>query len=150
MHVGRTYPYLKEFWQAECYFWPGWPPRKLHVSCPLGYGTSWDRLNLGLVTDIGIPNAFSVGDPAWDYLDGSGLWDLQVLLHKVGVFPVVYSIVIRLREFGPVVTSVIDGTVASPQYAFGGWTLLHCSNFPPFSLGVVPPIAIRPATWSEV
>lgn len=150
MHVGHHYPFLFQFWQAECFFWPGYVPRRIFVQGPAGFGSSWDRLVPGLVTDIGQPDFFLAGDPAWEYLDPGGLWDLQVLFHKVGLSPVVYSINVRLREFVPNVTSVVDGEVAAPQYTFGGWILQHCSNFPPFSLGVVPPLTIRAATWSEV
>lgn len=150
MHLGRTYPFLFEHWQAWCFFWPGFVPRKLHVSCPAGFGTSWARLAGGVVTGIGQPDAFSIGDPKWTYTDPGLAWQLRVLLHRVNDFPCRYSITASLEEVGPVVTSEVYGEVSSPQYAFSGWTFTFASNFPPFSLGVVPPLQIRAATWSEV
>jgi hypothetical protein len=150
MHLGRTYPFLFERWKVECFFWPGYIPRKLHVSCPAGFGSSWARLSSGVVTDVGIDYPAHLGDVQWWYTDPSLLWQLRVIFHQTVVQPKEYGIFVQLIEFVPVVTSVIGGRVLSPQYTFGGWSLETCSNFPPYSLGVVPPLSMRPATWSEV
>lgn len=151
MHKGHTYPFLREFWQAECFFWPGFVPRKLYVEAPLGYGSSWDRLAGGVVTDVGVPDFFSVGDPFWSYVDPFGGWALEVLLHKVASpIPKSYSITARIVEVGPSVAVLQHGQVESPQYSFGGWYYDFCSNFPPYSLGAIFPLLIRAAVWSEV
>jgi hypothetical protein len=150
MHRGHLYPYLFERWQAECFFFPGFVPRKLYVSCPVGFGSSWDRLSVGVVTQTGAPDALSTGDPLWLYVFPGGTADLSVLFHRVAVFPKEYSVIVRIAEHGPMVASLITGSVMSPQRSFAGWQLSYASNFPPYSLGVVPPIVIRPASWSEV
>jgi hypothetical protein len=74
---------------------------------------------------------------------------LQILFHKVVALPPVhYSVTVRIVQ--GVIASVCDGEVIAPQYTFAGWNFTAVSNFPPNSLGVVPPLQIRPATWSEV
>ena len=149
-HVGRSYPYLFEFWQAECFFWPGFVPRKLHVSCSLGYGSAWDLLAGGVVTDVGVAGWFLAGDPRWHYADPGGAFTVDVLMHMVAPLPDKrYSISVHM-SLPPAIGILSYGEVFSPQYSFGGWTFVYADYLPPYSFGVPPPFAIRPATWSEV
>jgi hypothetical protein len=150
MHRGQLYPYLREFWQAELNFWPGFVPRKVHLSCPAGYGTSWDRLVGGVVTEVGVPDAFSVGDPGWFYIDPGSLWEVQLLIHKTANTPKQYTWAVRVQETGVVTASLTFGEQAAPSYVFSEPVWVSTSHFPPYSLGVTVPIAIRPATWTEV
>lgn len=150
MHKGLAYPYLFEFWQCELFFWPGLVPRKVHVSCPLGYGTSWDRLNPGLVTDVGVADAFLTGDPRWIYSDPGGVFIVTVLFHKTATHPKRYSGSVRVEEVGPSVASLASGELVGPQYVFAGPLMTLVTTSPPYSLGLVPPVVIRPATWSEI
>lgn len=150
MHLGLLYPYLWEFWQCELQFWPGFVPRKLHISCATGYGTSWDRLAPGIVTNVGVPDSFATGDPYWEWLDAINNWKVDVLIHKTGINPTVYSWGIRVQEIGIAVSSQTYGFMAGPQYVFANPVWAAVSTFPPYSLGIIPPIVIRPATWSEV
>ncbi len=149
MHKGLDYPYLNEYWQCELSFWPGFVPRKLYVWCPLGYGTSWDRLNAGIITGVGVPDAFDVGDPGWDFIDPTETWELQVLIHKTGLSPKQYTWAVRVKEDGVIVSSVTFGEMVGPNYIFTAPAWVATSHFPPWSLGVTVPIVVRPATWAE-
>ncbi len=150
MHKGLSYPYLKEYWQCELLFWPGFAPQEVHLFCPLGYGTSWDRLNAGIVTQFSIADAFDVGDPAWVYIDPANLWEVQLLIHKTGLSPKQYTWGVRIQETGQANASLAFGEMVGPNYVFTDPAWVGVNHFPPFSLGIIPPIRIRPATWSEV
>lgn len=151
MHVGRSYPYLFSFWQSSTFFWPGYVPRKLHVQCPVGFGSSWDRLSSGITTDVGVPDAFNIGDPLWTYYGPSGDWKLEVLIHAVVVGPPLWDTIrVTLYEFTPGVTVYQAGDIIGPQFSFSGWTWSSSAFIPPYSNGAVAPIQIRAATWSEV
>ena len=150
MHIGSQYPYLREFWQAECYFWPGWVPRKLYVAVDSLTTDSWSLLHTPIVTDVGTPDAFSIGDPVWTYDDPGGAFRLEVLLHKVSTYPnIAYSTPTRLiLPSGHV--GLASGQVNGPQRIFGPLPYDQASFDPPFFSGAVPGLLVRAAVWSEV
>lgn len=151
MHLGRLYPYLFEYWEGTCFFWPGYVPRKLFVQCPPGFGSSWDRLAGGIVTGIGVPDVLSVGDPRWTYSDPGGAWNLTVDIHRVSPTPhLEHSLIVRLEEIVPSVASLSPAELFGERTSFDGWAWLPSSNFPPYSLGAVIPMLVRAADWSEV
>lgn len=150
MHLGRHYPFLFEFWLVEAFFWPGYVPRKLHVSCAPGYGSDWDRLSPGIVTTGYFTDDPITGDLVYTYFFAAAVRTLQVRFHKVADDPKRYSIVVRF--LGPLQPTIVaNGEFGSPQYSFPAeWGFFFVSTFPPWSLGGLPPLQIRAATWSEV
>lgn len=151
MHVGLLYPYLFENWQATCFYWPGFVPRKLKVSAPAGYGTTWDLLNAPTVTDVGVPDAYDVGEPSWSYTDPGGLFTYEVFFVRANIdLPLDHEVFVRVDDLVAGVSVVSQGLVVSPQYSFTGWEFFYSSPLPPFSIGIPVPLLIEAATWSEV
>lgn len=149
MHQGRLYPYMREYWQAECQFFPGYVPRRWFIKTAGINGDSWDLLIGGIVTDVGLPDAFAVGDPLWSYSSGVLGFTLELLWHKTSLTPLVYTPSLRMARFFH--ANVISGEVAAPQYTCGGlgFTVSSGPDLPFFN-GTIPAITCRPARWSEV
>lgn len=150
MHVGHSYPFLWEFWSAECFFWPGFVPRKIFIRVDVGSGTGWASLSTGVVTDVGAPSLTIAGDVLWTFTTADGLWDGEILLHKVATLPnKQYTCTVRLEDhFGN--NAFTFAELTSPYFNFGIPLFLLANNNPPYSNGVPPIFTIRAATWGEV
>lgn len=150
MHKGRTYPYNYHFWAVECFFWPGFVPSNLFISCPTGYGSDWDRLSAGLVTTQVFDDTPGTGDITYGHVF-SDLRLLRVVFHKTSDVPKQYGVVVRFQKFlQPTIAQ--NGEIIGPQRTFppSDWGWNFVSNFPPWSNGSIVPLLIRGATYAEL
>ena len=150
MHLGRIYPFAFEFWQVETQWWPGYVPKKLYVDCGLGAGTFWDKLNGGIVTAVMEPDWFGTGNVRWVATGFSPGYNFQFSIVKTADGPPKnYGANASISGPGPLVVNAISATNGDST-DFGPFTFGTSSILPPYSLGTIPPLTIRPATWSEV
>ena len=151
MHLGRSYPFLDEFWLVETQFWPNFVPRKFTcLNGTLGQGTLWDSWNSALsVSGIGVEDGPNAGDGRWIFVaqDGTSGW---LTIRKFQNLPV--KIYVANFSSTDVVGNQADAQcimdLTTQTTWMQNWTVLTPN--PPYSIPGNIFMPIVPARWFQI
>lgn len=152
MHKGRPYPFHQRYYATEAWFWPGYPPWKMHLTAGQFLPPPWNVLIPGeaMISTPGICSdnskeitftwSWIIGELTRQIVATMDCHQIEKTLYarwrmSIGDGEAWWSTALKLQSYPQRVVAVSE------------WD--HCVPAPPYTSAAGPAITLRPATYAE-